>query len=99
MYAPQRNRRNRAAGSAIDQRSRYRADSSAPGPWGPGRGQMDKSVDVVVEGFRNLTSEQQVRAWIEIEEIWKSPSGHGSEPEPDPTALSLGDGFSRLPSD
>jgi hypothetical protein len=58
---------------------------------------MDKSVYVVVEGFRNLTSEQQVRAWIEIEEIWKSPSGHGSEP--DPTALSLGDGFSRPPSD
>lgn len=48
---------------------------------------MDDPVDNVVEGFRNLTAGEQTRAWIEIEEIWKSaPKGNAWPHSPSLTA-------------
>ena len=36
---------------------------------------MDQQVKAVLDGFRNLSDRQQVKAWIEIEAIWKAPPG------------------------
>jgi len=34
---------------------------------------MNRKVKAIVDGFKNLTDENQTRAYMEIEAIWKAP--------------------------
>jgi hypothetical protein len=40
---------------------------------------MDDHVSDVVEGFLRLSSEEQTRAYMDIEKIWKTPQQDGTE--------------------
>jgi hypothetical protein len=40
---------------------------------------MTSRVKAVVEAFENLTPDEQIAAYLEIEKIWKDQQNHGVE--------------------
>ena len=40
---------------------------------------MTYSVSEVIEGFRTLSAEDQTKAFLEIEEMWKSSQQNGTQ--------------------
>jgi hypothetical protein len=46
-------------------------------PWEEHR--MTSRVKAVVEAFENLTPDEQIAAYLEIEKIWKDQQNHGVE--------------------
>jgi hypothetical protein len=50
---------------------------------------MNDPVSDVVDGFRRLSSEQQTRAYLDIEKIWNAPQQDETETERKPETRHL----------
>ena len=48
----------------------------------------DDSVRKIVDGFRRLGPEEQARAYLDIEKLWKAPQQHGTKTDNNPETLS-----------
>jgi hypothetical protein len=46
--------------------------------------QMDDPVTDVVDRFQRLAADQQTRAYMDIETIWKAPQNGGTDTDPKP---------------